>query len=200
MKRLLVITTPDFLPNEGEILTLLFKEGMERLHLRKPESSLAQLRKLLQQIPSLYHPHIVLHDHFGLAKEFAMGGIHLNRRNPEIPDGYAGGSISRSCHSLQEVKESLSVCDYVFLSPIFPSISKEGYGSGFPLDTLQQAGACGQIDDRVIALGGIDRKTLPLLKDIPFGGYALLGAIWGNHQLVESIINNFKSIHESVWQ
>ena len=46
-------------------------------------------------------------------KKGLLGGIHLNKRNPEAPPLYKG-SISRSCHSLEEIIEYKPVCDYVF--------------------------------------------------------------------------------------
>ena len=121
----------------------------------------------------------------------------MNKRNPEAPPLYKG-SISRSCHSLEEIIEYKPVCDYVFLSPIFQSISKEGYGSGFSLDGLRNAK--GIIDDKVIALGGICPRTITKLKDIPFGGVAVLGALWGNDPslfVADQLIKQFKRLQ--VW-
>ena len=175
--KLIVITTPHFFPGEGEILTALFEAGMERLHLRKPECEEAALRALLDSLPAVYHPRIVLHEHFELANRYSIGGIHLNRRNPVAPAGFKG-SISRSCHSITELKEH-SERDYLFLSPIFESISKIGYGNGFPPETLREASAAGLINERVIALGGISPDTLPKLRPFAFGGVAVLGALWG---------------------
>lgn len=120
------------------MIELLFAEGMSRLHLRKPDCKRDELEGLLDNISPAYYDRIVLHDWFTLAEERALGGVHLNKRNPEAPPLYKG-SISRSCHSLEEIIEYKPVCDYVFLSPIFQSISKEGYGSGFPLDGLRNA-------------------------------------------------------------
>lgn len=65
--------------------------------------------------------------------------------------------------------------DYLFLSPIFNSISKPNYPAQFPLEQLR---ASTIIDDKVIALGGIALERLPLLHGIPFGGVALLGDFW----------------------
>ena len=175
--KLIVITTPYFFSGEGEILTALFEAGMERLHLRKPDCEEAALRALLDSLPAVYHPRIVLHEHFELANRYSIGGIHLNRRNPVAPDGFKG-SISRSCHSITELKEH-SERDYLFLSPIFESISKIGYGNGFPPETLREASATGLINERVIALGGISPDTLPKLRPFTFGGAAVLGALWG---------------------
>lgn len=115
--KLIVITTPHFFEGESRILSLLFQEGMERLHLRKPQSNIDELRRLLETIPPEYYPRIVLHDHFELVLEYKPVGIHLNSRNYSVPEGFKG-SISRSCHSLEEIHENQKLA-YVFLSPIF---------------------------------------------------------------------------------
>ena len=38
-----------------------------------------------------------------------------------------GFTVSTSTHNIDEVKQSQNYCDYVFVSPIFDSISKSGY-------------------------------------------------------------------------
>ena len=81
MKKLIVITSPYFFKGEDSILSHLFDEGMQHLHLRKPDSEANELRKLLDRIPDIYYPKVVLHDCFNLAIEYGLGGIHLNRRN-----------------------------------------------------------------------------------------------------------------------
>lgn len=69
--------------------------------------------------------------------------------------------------------------DYVFLSPIFDSISKSGYHSAFTLEVLQQAAAHNIIDEKVVALGGVTPDKVKWLRQIGFGGAAMLGAVWG---------------------
>lgn len=186
---------PYFFPNEHLLLTRLFQEGLQRLHIRKPGCSLVELQRLLQWIPAEYYPRIVLHDCFELACFYSLGGIHLNKRNNRIPTGFRG-TISCSCHSLQEVQDSRSY-EYVFLSPIFPSISKEGYGSGFSMQTLQEAASAHIIHSKVIALGGMDMRTIPLIQSLPFGGVAILGALWGDRPSiwhVDTILEQFKQL------
>lgn len=195
MKKLIVLTTPYFFPDEGQIISRLFEEGLERLHLRKPGCTAEALRALISSIPMIYYPRIILHDWFSIAVERNLGGVHLNRRNPIPPDNFTG-SISRSCHSLQEVEQSRH-CDYVFLSPLFDSISKEGYGRAFSMEELAAASSDGIINEKVFALGGIDTTTLPLLKDLPFGGVAVLGAVWGKEVSIDNsdrIIKHLKQI------
>lgn len=197
--KLIVITTPHFFEGESRILSLLFQKGMKRLHLRKPQSNTNELRMLLEAIPSEYHSRIVLHDHFELALEYQLAGIHLNSRNHTIPDGFKG-SISRSCHSLEEVQENREL-DYVFLSPLFRSISKEGYGSGFSMEVLHKAASDGIINQKVIALGGIDNTTIALIEPLHFGGAAVLGALWGDspsEKETDSIIERYKQLN--IWR
>lgn len=177
MKQLIAITAPACFPEEGKIITALFEAGLERLHLRKPDAGKETLSALIGQIPGRFYPRIVLHGHFGLANEYALGGVHLNRRNPEAPPCFSG-SISRSCHSIRELDEWKSL-DYLFLSPVFPSISKEGYGSGFARHELERATERGIITPKVFALGGMDVPHIRQLKGLGFGGAAVLGALWG---------------------
>ena len=187
----IVITRPAFFDGETDLVNSLFLEGMERLHLRKPGASEEELAAWLQDIDSQYYGRIVMHDCFPLAKKFALGGVHLNSRNPEAPQGIHGMTVSRSCHSIREVIQHKSECDYLFLSPIYDSISKEGYGRNFTITQLQEAAANGIITPQVIALGGIGRETLPLLRPLPFGGCAFLGAIWGQNLSSAEVFVNF---------
>ena len=135
----IVITRPAFFDGETDLVNSLFLEGMERLHLRKPGASEEELAAWLQDIDSQYYGRIVLHDCFPLAKKFSLGGVHLNSRNPEAPQGIHGMTVSRSCHSIREVIQHKSECDYLFLSPIYDSISKEGYGTAFSRIELKRA-------------------------------------------------------------
>ena len=175
--KLIVITSPVFLTDEGNAINALFQAGLGILHLRKPHSSIDEVENLLQSVSEPFRNRIVLHEHFGLVGQYGLEGIHLNARSPVAPEGFHG-HISRSCHSLQEVEEWKNVCDYVFLSPIYDSISKEGYGAHFSARQLQDARARGLIDEKVVALGGICADNLPEVRRMGFGGAAVLGDIW----------------------
>lgn len=190
----IVITSPDFVPGEATFIDLLFRCGLDLLHLRKPDASVDDCRRLLNEIPREWHNRIVTHDYFQLASEFPLYGVHLNRRNPVPPTGFRG-SISRSCHSLDEVMENKPQCNYVFLSPVFNSISKEGYESAFSDEALKQAAGRGIIDTKVVALGGISCDSLPQVRAWGFGGAAFLGDIWQRKDSddVEEYLKNIAS-------
>ena len=187
--KLIAFTLPYYIENEAEYLTaLLCSEAFDRVHIRKPGESIDSLRKLIESIPADLRPRLSLHDFHSLASEYGCG-INLNSRNPVKPEGFKG-IVSRSCHSLEEINNSKEE-DYLFLSPVYPSISKPGYLPSFCLNDLK-----GKVDGRIIALGGVTPERLPELFEIGFGGAAMLGMIWeevrkGN---LTQLMNNLKNI------
>ena len=68
--KLIVVTTPTFFVEEDKIITALFEEGLDILHLRKPETPAMYSERLLTLIPEKYHRRIVTHEHFYLKEEF----------------------------------------------------------------------------------------------------------------------------------
>ena len=149
----IAITLPHFFAGEAEAINRLFAEGsIDLLHLRKPDSTIEECRQLIDKINPEYYNRIVVNDHFALCAKYHLHGVHLNRRNPTPPPCHQG-SISCSCHSLEEVVKRKPKLNYVFLSPIFDSISKQGYRSAFDDATLKKASAEGIIDQKVVALG-----------------------------------------------
>lgn len=174
--KLIGITTETIFDGEAERIALLLDYGLDQMHIRKPGYLSNDIATLLQQIPEKYHSRLVLHDHFDLAARYSVAGLHLNRRNPQPPIGYKG-MIGRSCHSIEEVKNSTDV-DYCFLSPIYDSISKKGYTSHFSAEILTNACREGIITERVFALGGITPELLPQLQEWGFGGAVMLGYLW----------------------
>ena len=191
----IIITSPEFLSGEATFISKLFSQGLDLLHLRKPEASLEAYKRLLLQIPKHWYSRIVLHEHFALAEKFGLHGIHLNRRCSQVPDSFRG-SISCSCHTLEEVKKQKASKDYVFLSPIFDSISKVGYHAAFSPTLLKQAAIENVIDEKVIALGGITAKNIPLVKEWHFGGVAFLGDIWKrmSDPQVDEYLNHIRTL------
>lgn len=174
---LIIITEPQFTDNEAAIIAQLLHWGVDLVHLRKPESSADELAKLIEAIPTAYHNRLVLHDHFDLAAHFALYGLHLNHRNSVLLPNHKG-TVSQSCHTLDEVKVCKTKCNYVFLSPVFNSISKLGYTSAFTPKALSEAKKQSIIDQKVVALGGITAANIDKTKYYGFGGVALLGDIW----------------------
>lgn len=179
--KLIVITKEDFFPEEANRINTMMDKYEFVLHIRKPFASLYETDNLLHRIDKAFRERIVLHDHYSLARKYRLMGIHLNARNTSHGSGQGYRehyNISRSCHSIQEVAEIKERYNYVTLSPIFNSISKQGYGAAFTEEDLRSAAKQGIIDEKVIALGGIDSSNIGDVARLGFGGAAVLGTIW----------------------
>lgn len=190
--KIIAITTPKVIDEDAYIIKSLLDRGIDTVHLRKPESSISECRRLLATLDAQYRANIVIHDYPELYSEFSLRGIHINRNITTLPEGY-NGLKTRSCHSLEEVVRYKSEYDYLLLSPIFDSISKVGYRSTFNEDVLQRASTSGIIDSKVIALGGVTLDKISYLKGLNFGGAAMVGAIY-NIDALDSLnsINIYK--------
>ena len=198
--KLIVVTAPTFFVEEDKIITALFEEGLDILHLRKPETPAMYSERLLTLIPQKYHKRIITHEHFYLQEEFSLMGIHLNTRNPKEPHDYSG-HISCTCHSLDEVRNKKHFYDYLFLSPIYNCITKSGVTSGFTAEELRQAGKSKVIDSRVMALGGITPDNILEIKDYGFGGAVIMGNLWNKFNACTDrdyleVIRHFKKLKE----
>jgi thiamine-phosphate pyrophosphorylase len=168
------------------VLAELLAQDLGRLHLRKPGWPVAQLEALIQALPPQVYPRLVLHAYPQLVRKYRLGGLHLTeraraaaRRRPAL---LPGQTLSTSFHSLAEINRTRRRYDYVFLSPIFDSISKAGYSSKFDLGDLQrsfqaQAARPGYWPP-VLALGGIEAQIISQVRQAGFVGAAVLGAVW----------------------
>lgn len=172
----IVITKPVFFDGEAETISRYVRDGM-LVHVRKPGATVDAVERLLMSLPADVLSGIVLHDAFELASKYGVYGVHLNSRNPQPPQGW-GGSVSRSCHSFDEVEEWKHKLHYVSLSPIFDSISKQGYQSAFTREMIDAAVSRGVIDHKVYALGGVTFNKIEEVKQMGFGGTMILGDAW----------------------
>ncbi|MCR5270663.1 MAG: thiamine phosphate synthase [Prevotella sp.] len=176
---IIVITRPDFFEGEAERITELLRSGRaDLMHIRKPQASREEVMRLLISLPGDIYDRLVLHDQHQLAVECHLHGIHLNHRNPQPPAGWTG-AVSISCHSFQELAEChRQSFAYMSLSPIFDSISKQGYRSAFTPEQIAEAAAKGLIDERVMALGGVTFDRVEEVMKMGFGGAMILGDAW----------------------
>lgn len=180
--KLIVLSTPDFFVEEDKIITDLFEEGLDTLHLRKPESEPVLSERLLSLIPEEYHSRIMVHNHFYLKEEYNLMGIHVNRRNPNIPQDYKGKK-SRSCYELAELSEARKNFDYCILDNVFDSISNTIKKSTLSTDEIKTAARQGLIDRKVMAMGGVTLEKLPDIIDMGFGGAIVCGDLWNKFDI-----------------
>lgn len=198
---LIVISAPDVVVDEAQIINRLFGAGLQRFHLRKPGWDIRQCIDLLAQIDRSYHHAIVCHQHHRLVKTFEMDHLHYTEKDrleaeqlklaALVTEGYL---LSTSVHDVSSISK-LQCFEYTFLSPVFNSISKPGYQSMLP------AGFCldkNKPGPKVIALGGVDESNLDQVKRMNFDGAAVLGAIWHDPQQSVSNFIRIKKVTEQL--
>ncbi len=186
--QLIVITSDTTMHDEPDLVNQLFEKGLPRLHIRKPLSSIEDCRKYIEAIDPQYHSCIVLQDYFDLYDEYSLGGIHLNttmRHDPLVwlkIKRLASVPISSSFHSWQEIESNKFPYDYVFISPVFNSISKPGYAAAIDLAgaaaTREKMTAEHRSCPALIGLGGVGAEQISILRQYGFDGAAVLGGIW----------------------
>ena len=202
MRDVIVITKPEMFPGEADMVNTLFANGIQRLHLRKPGASEQEMAEWIGRIDLPFRQRIIVHDHHRLLRTMGLGGIHLNARNPEAPAWFSAErqkrrsvTLSRSCHSLEEIAQWKGVCDYLFLSPIFDSISKGGYTSAFTRETLLQAYHDGLFSKPVYALGGVSADNIRSIYDYGFAGAAVIGSLWQVHPFTtDTLVGRLKEL------
>lgn len=175
--KLIVITSEQDFPEEQVFLQEMMKRSeLFRLHIRKPHWDLVVLQRFLSGFTGEERLKMSLHRHWEEASEQEMG-VHLGS-DQKIDQSYVfKGVVSKSCHNWAEVRAANSL-DYVFLSPVFDSISKKGYRAAFDLNALEYLLKEYKYTGEVFALGGVSVDNLLKCRVLGFDGVAVFGSIW----------------------
>ena len=200
--KLAIMTKSTFFVEEDKILSSLFDEGLDDLHLFKPGSSPMYSERLLTLLPEDYYRKITVHDHFYLKQEYDLAGIHLDNPTDNLPDGYKG-KFSRTCTDLSQLKEMKKKSQYVFLKNIFDCIEFKEEISSFSLQQLELAAGNGLIDKKVFALGGMSLENIKIAKALGFGGVVICGDLWNrfdihNEKDYKELIAHFEKLRKAV--
>ena len=200
--KLAIMTKSTFFVEEDKILSSLFDEGLDNLHLFKPGSSPMYSERLLTLLPEDYYRKITVHDHFYLKQEYDLAGIHLDDPTAPLPEGYKG-KFSRTCTDLSQLKEMKKKSQYVFLKNIFDCIEFKEEKSSFSLQQLEQAAKEGLIDKKVYALGGMSLENIKIAKALGFGGVVICGDLWNrfdihNEKDYKELIAHFEKLRKAV--
>ncbi|MCT2564435.1 thiamine phosphate synthase [Chryseobacterium herbae] len=192
---ILVITPEAPVQNETEIINQLFQEGLDWLHIRKPMISREEMKSFLNGIDETFYPQLVLHGFYDLAMEYPISRFHF-READRLTEGFKSYadeySISTSVHDIETFNTLGKEWEYAFVSPVFPSISKKGYGEqSTVMDDLKSRA---NHDVKLIALGGINENNISKVFENGADGAALLGGIWES----DDPIHSFRKCREKV--
>jgi thiamine-phosphate pyrophosphorylase len=192
---MIVISSPTSIENEINIIHQLFEEGLQLFHIRKPDYNESDVRQFVLAIGLEYSNRLVLHSHHQLAAELAINRIHFTEKTRKevttaptrlskpcscilkqfITNGF---HLSTSTHYIEDFNALDQIFEYAFLSPVFPSISKENYVS--KTDLFEAIKIRTNHSTQLVALGGIEPKNIEKSFRNGFDDVALLGIIWNS--------------------
>ncbi|KEO73737.1 thiamine phosphate synthase [Anditalea andensis] len=179
---LILISSPVSMPDESVRLNDYFHMGLKRFHLRKPYYSMEKTALFLEGIEPRFYSNITLHTHHALGQQYGMDRFHFSEglRKSTAHEHFdhlmaSGKVLSTSVHQAEEFNNLPSIFSYAFIGPVFPSISKKGYGDPFEPKKWKDFS---HPSVSSIAIGGVDKNNLPKVKKLGFEGAAILGAIW----------------------
>ena len=202
----LIITLPQVYKGEAETLRILAESFPCRIHIRKPDTDEDTLRRFLDELCThINRKQLSIHHRFDLFQTYRLGGFHTRIKEMALLPGKKDERRSNPCHSLEELDDaSKTDADYVFLSPVFNSISKQGYMSKLEPGKIKKYLKEHKKEYRckIVALGGIDRNNITSIKSLGFDGAALCGSVWetqnGSIDSSKSV-QNYKKI-VSAWE
>ncbi|RKO72810.1 thiamine phosphate synthase [Sphingobacterium puteale] len=186
---IIALTAAEEVAPEMDIIHHLFEQGLDLLHLRKYHFTDEQMYRYVESIDATYRDRLVLHSHPQLSDALQIGRIHFNEhhRQSGLFDRHHFGNIySTSVHHISQFNALDTRWNYAFLSPLFPSISKIGYGRENAL--LNQLPLRSNFDVRLIGLGGIAAANCLLPFRAGANGIALLGALWQDPDPIQHFI------------
>ena len=195
------MTQPTFFVEEDKILTALFEEGLDTLHINKPDSEPLYAERLLSLLPKRYYDDIVVHQHYYLKQEYDLKGIHINEPETPTPEGFRK-HVTRSTGNIGDLKDMKKQCDYVMLHSLFDSLHND-YKASLDIDEVREARKKGLVDKKVYALGGMSLENVQIAKDLGFGGVVICGDLWNRFNIQQetnfhALIDHFRKLRKAI--
>jgi thiamine-phosphate pyrophosphorylase len=190
MDKLIVVTHPGHLNDEIDICKDLLNAGLQRLHVRKYKWSPDKIEEWLNHFSHEQLKKISVHHQLDIFEKLHLGGLHLPYKNDFSFSKRTDQTFSCSVHTWDEAKNAMEHCDYVFISPVFDSISKFAYQQNpelLPVPAELKS-------KKVFALGGIDDTNISEIHRMGYYGAVVLGYIWNNP---DEALNNFKNLRKA---
>ena len=188
--KLAILTQPTFFIEEDKILSALFEEGLDILHLHKPESEPVYCERLLSLLPNYCYNRIRVHQHYYLKNEYDLQGIHIDNENTPLPDGFRR-HVTRSTSRISSLRDMKKNSDYIFLHSLFDSLH-DGVKASLSIQEMEEARDKGLIDRHVFALGGMSLENIDYAKELGFGGVCICGDLWNRFNIQHEM--DFKAL------
>jgi len=204
--KIAVYTNPYDFKFETEIINRLFREGLDELHVRKPDYTKEQYKEFIEKIDKEYHPKLVLHSYFGLIHTYNVLGIFLDSdwRRKFIFKFFLNKFILRGksikkyalTNSFKEIGAFHKEVNEFLLGPVFAKATSHINNPIMDLSKLENR--LNRTKINVSAIGGVGLDNIQFFKNIGFGGVVLQSAIWKTTDPIKAFITirDFKKVKE----
>ncbi|HSA37755.1 MAG TPA: thiamine phosphate synthase [Methanoregula sp.] len=169
--------------SHAEIARLAVLGGADSIQLRDKRRSCTGLTVIGREIAEITRKAgavFLINDRLDVAMACGADGVHLGQDDMSVitarqlaPPGFIIGVSVGSVEEAQEAERDSA--DYLALSPVFSSASKDDAGPGHGLETLRDIRRAVSIP--VIAIGGINRKNVRDVIEAGADGIAVISAV-----------------------
>lgn len=181
---LAILSPTDPTPAEIRETNHLFSQGLRLFILRMPEKETKDYRRYLESIDRRYLDRVfVVYRERELAHSYPIGGFYLKATEAlaltrEEIAGLTGLRTIIGCHSVEEIAEirTKMPVSFFLLSPLFDSISKQGYKANPLLQDIRKTAL--DTPALILAMGGVTPDNYSTIFEKGYSGAAVIGAVW----------------------
>lgn len=167
------------------------KGGVSIVQVREKNKSYNEFLKIatsIKKITDTYKIPLIINDNIEIAKEINADGIHIGQNDISCSQARkligAEKIIGVTVANIEEATKAIKDgADYLGVGAIFKSTTKSD-ATVVGIDELKKICQISTIP--VVVIGGINKDTIPLLKDIKIDGYAMIRPILSTDDITKS--------------
>ena len=169
----------------------LLDVGVSAIQLREKDLSDAEYIKLADSLCKLCHAYsaqLFINSRIEIATEIGADGLHLPGDSASVEKVIEETNrrliIGVSVHTLAEAKQrEIEGADFITYSPIYPTLSKPGYGPVVGVEGLRKVTE--KVNIPVFALGGITPERVSACRDAGAYGVAVMSGVMSSENGVQ---------------
>lgn len=166
-----------------------------------------QIASRIKKVTDKYDIPLIINDNLEVAKNIKADGIHIGQNDISClearkilgPEKIIGVTVTNLNEAKKAIEDGAS---YLGVGAIYKSTTKKD-ALVVGVDKLRKIADYSSIP--VIVIGGINKNTIPMLKNIKIDGYAMVRPILAQKNIIDSteklknlIYNNKKSIDDAI--